>query len=580
MTSPRCNASAWSDDERRPVLVVLVAGTVALALYYALPAERREWFYNAAAGALLVVATVGVLRHRSTARTAWFVLVAGQAAALVGDSLWTYYEQVAGVGTQQTIVPDLCYLASYPILTLGVVLVLRRSVRGGGLAALLDGGVVTISVGLAVWVYLVSPAVGQDELTGAERLIAAAYPLADLLIVAVLVVFALRVRRASGSLTLLGAALCANLVSDVFFLVGTMQGTYRTGGPSDAGWLLAYVLLAAAPFWPEHGAPYQPGSSRLSAPRLVMLGLAALLIPAMVTWEYVQGGTVPAVGAAWVAAVLFMLAMGRVALFNRSLDTAKAAVETTKAQLITVVEDLQQSQRERRLLLDRVNRAAEGQRTQLAAELHDRPIQHLTALSFRLQRVARLLDRDDRDGARRLVEEIGLALSSQVEELRTLMSDLRPPMLDERGLLDALRAASPAADPVADDTGPAVTGPAVTIDGDPGELRDEVETHLYRVVGEALANVRRHARASHARVQFDRSSDGLRIRIDDDGVGFDVTTIRDLVGDGHFGLVSMRERIEILGGTATYRSSPGAGTTLVFELPRHALDGATVPVPT
>jgi two-component system sensor histidine kinase NreB len=147
--------------------------------------------------------------------------------------------------------------------------------------------------------------------------------------------------------------------------------------------------------------------------------------------------------------------------------------------------------------------------------------------------------------------------------LRRLMIELRPPALDEIGLEAALR------DYTADFDRRG--GARCDFAGELGERRlgTAVETTLYRVAQEALSNVAKHARASTVRVLLTCDSGSVRLRVEDDGVGFDEQVSSELIRTAHFGLVGMRERVERAGGAWHSSSRRGAGS--VVE--------ATVPIP-
>ena len=98
------------------------------------------------------------------------------------------------------------------------------------------------------------------------------------------------------------------------------------------------------------------------------------------------------------------------------------------------------------------------------------------------------------------------------------------------------------------------------------EPPSETRTILYRISAEALANVRKHARAEHVDVTLDRHAEAFRVRIHDDGVGFAADGANG-PRPGHLGLASMRERAELAGGRWRIESTPGAGTTVEFEVP-------------
>jgi signal transduction histidine kinase len=141
--------------------------------------------------------------------------------------------------------------------------------------------------------------------------------------------------------------------------------------------------------------------------------------------------------------------------------------------------------------------------------------------------------------------------------MRLLLFELRPPLLQERGLAAALRTRLRAVE--------ARAGLATAFEGeDADRLRPETEQELYRVAQEALNNVLKHAHAGRATVRLDVGADRAALEVVDDGVGFE-PALRG--GDG-YGLPGMRERAERLGGTLRVESAPGAGTRVRVEVPR------------
>jgi PAS domain S-box-containing protein len=216
-------------------------------------------------------------------------------------------------------------------------------------------------------------------------------------------------------------------------------------------------------------------------------------------------------------------------------------------------------------LLNRVISIQEEERTRLSRELHDGPGQSLTALLVGLRRV---------EDARSLTEaQLAVArqreLTAQIiEELSRMARGLRPTVLDDVGLVAALRRYT--ADRAR------LFGFEVRLEAQAlgrRRLPQEVETALYRIVQEALSNAARHGRPRLVRVSLGRRRDVVQLIVKDDGCGFDVR--RTLSAGDHLGLHAIRERASLLGGLAEIRSQPGQGTTVtvVLLLPRGAAAG-------
>jgi len=198
-------------------------------------------------------------------------------------------------------------------------------------------------------------------------------------------------------------------------------------------------------------------------------------------------------------------------------------------------------------------RVTEQERRRIAREIHDDALQSLGAVALRLSLLAEHLTSEEH---RRSVALLLDLTRQSAERLRTLVFDLRADALD-RGLVYALRSYV---------EGPTSLPVPCRIDS---RFRTEppvpVSVVLYRVAQEALTNVRKHAQASSARVLLDETRGGIRLRVVDDGGGFDLSTGAE--APGHLGLAPMRERAELAGGRLSVKTAPGHGTTVEVWVP-------------
>ncbi|MHB9091254.1 MAG: sensor histidine kinase, partial [Chloroflexota bacterium] len=201
--------------------------------------------------------------------------------------------------------------------------------------------------------------------------------------------------------------------------------------------------------------------------------------------------------------------------------------------------------------------AQEEERKRIARELHDETVQVLSLLLVRLKLLRREGDREARD--RQLEDATQLALQA-ADGLRRIARDLRPPAIDDLGLVSALAWYASA---FKETHGLAVDFSA---DGLSERPTPEVELALYRIAQEALSNVAKHARARKVWVQLLRTADSLTALVEDDGCGFDVNAVRASrkVGMGLFG---MEERASVLGARLIIDSRPGAGTKVRVDVP-------------
>jgi signal transduction histidine kinase len=191
--------------------------------------------------------------------------------------------------------------------------------------------------------------------------------------------------------------------------------------------------------------------------------------------------------------------------------------------------------------------------------LHDETGQALTAIGLGLRGAATVLRQDSDKAGQHLRELEGLAERS-LNELQRVITDLRPSHLDDLGLAAALRWYAEEVQ------GRAPIEVAVEVTGEARELPSVVSTALFRVAQEALTNVVRHSRASYAIVVLEFTSDGVRLRVEDNGSGFDIASLRNSARPS-WGLLGMEERAHLLGGTMKVESSPGGGTTIDVTVP-------------
>ena len=192
----------------------------------------------------------------------------------------------------------------------------------------------------------------------------------------------------------------------------------------------------------------------------------------------------------------------------------------------------------------------ELERKRLARELHDETAQALTSILLGLKALEEQIGEEPLVVIRRLV-------ASALDDVRRLTVELRPPALDDFGLEPALEHLAKV---IAEQS-----GLAITVDAAAGgeQLTVEQETALYRIVQQALTNIVNHADARSVRIVVSGCPGTVRAAIEDDGAGFDPAHVRE----GALGVVGMRERVLLLGGCFEIDSAPGAGTSVVVELP-------------
>jgi signal transduction histidine kinase len=240
----------------------------------------------------------------------------------------------------------------------------------------------------------------------------------------------------------------------------------------------------------------------------------------------------------------------RLRVHNAELETV---VDERTEELRRVIADLREVDEQRRRLLQHVVRAAEDERRRISHDMHDDPVQKLAAVKMRLEMLANAHPELPE------ITEAHRTVASTIRSMRHMLFDLSPPILDEEGIGPALEYFL--------EHSPVSYEWSVEDELDAGAHGPSAQTRLilYRTAQEALINARKHADATTVRVTLEARDAGVFMAIEDDGVGF---LPQDAVAaPGHLGLATMRERVEMAGGSCTLRSLPGAGTSLEVWLP-------------
>ena len=226
-----------------------------------------------------------------------------------------------------------------------------------------------------------------------------------------------------------------------------------------------------------------------------------------------------------------------------------------EAQVHTRYEEAAEARSELKGLSARLVQAQESERRALSRELHDEVGQSLSAVLIELRNLSLGLATKSKDLLSEHVETIKTLVEGTIRVVRNMALLLRPSMLDDLGLVPALKWQ---AREVSKRTSLDVSVAAELVSDD---FPDEYKTCIYRVVQEALHNVSNHARASSVRIRVQQEQDRLTLSIQDDGTGFDSKQVKGL------GLLGIQERVNRLDGRCTVHSAPGIGTRLVVELP-------------
>ncbi len=223
----------------------------------------------------------------------------------------------------------------------------------------------------------------------------------------------------------------------------------------------------------------------------------------------------------------------------------------------------QRSQREAlRNYAKKILESQEEERKRISRDLHDETVQDLVGLSQRLE-LCRLAMVKDPQGARNRLDELQTLINRALIDVRRMSNDLRPSILEDLGLVAAARAMCQSLQqdlPTAEITFQVV--------GVSHRLPDELELATYRVIQEALSNIRRHARsATRVQVEIEFKENSLAARVEDNGPGFEAVDVEEMMQHGHLGLAGMNERISLFDGRLDLESCSGRGTCVRLLLP-------------
>jgi len=240
--------------------------------------------------------------------------------------------------------------------------------------------------------------------------------------------------------------------------------------------------------------------------------------------------------------------------------SAERLLRLSEQKHLALLEDARQMQRRLRHLSRQVLLAQEEERKVISRELHDEIVQTLTGINVQLASLKLEAGASEKSFSKHITHTQRLVEKS-VDIVHRFARDLRPTLLDDLGLIPALQTYIKAF---------AVrTGLRVRFLAFAGieELENDKKTVLYRVALAALVNVAEHAKASNVSVEIKALSQAVLMEVTDDGISFDAARVLDSRRNKRLGLIGMRERVEMVGGTFIVDSAPGHGTTISAKLP-------------
>lgn len=282
--------------------------------------------------------------------------------------------------------------------------------------------------------------------------------------------------------------------------------------------------------------------------------------PIWMTWWFRVGGAIALLG---LVSAVFLARMASLERRNRELVSLQSAREQALHEARASQEALHGAYGRLRALTRQLEDAKEEEKRHIARELHDELGQLLSAIKINLKALARLSD--DSDERKERTRDAIALVDDMIGHVRAMALDLRPPLLDELGLVAALRGYA---------EGQSVrTGVAIGVEANAGAetLRPDTSITAFRIVQEAVNNTLRHASAGRITVSVRADASRLLLSVRDDGRGFDVGEALQRAANGrHLGLLGMRERVEALGGQLEIESASGQGTEVRASVPLEA----------
>jgi len=233
-----------------------------------------------------------------------------------------------------------------------------------------------------------------------------------------------------------------------------------------------------------------------------------------------------------------------------------------------VVEVLETQSHEQRLEMGlRVTRAQEEERRRVAREIHDGPAQTFANIILRLEIAEKLLELDP-SRVKAEIKDLKTLVRSNLQDIRRIIFDLRPMALNDLGIVPAI---SKYLENFQENYGIACK---LRIEGHEKRLLPAIEVTLFRLVQEAMTNVAKHAHSPNVDISLIHQDDWTIVRIRDYGKGFDINYALS-ASEEHFGIIGMRERVEMFSGHFSIQSALGKGTTIVLSIPSKKKGGTT-----
>ena len=303
------------------------AGTLAGLYMWVPPFKGSGPVLNVVGFSGVAAIVVGVWMHSPRARIAWWLFGVGQLLFFSGD-VYTYSNPDAPFPSPG----DALYLAVYPVLMAGLLVLVRRRNPRRDPAALIDALILTIGVGLLSWVFLIAPNIHLGDISWLAKAVSIAYPLGDVLLLAVAIRLAVDAGKRAPAFYLLAGSIVCLLATDSAYNLAILKGTYdHSQLIYDLGWMAYYILWGAAALHPSMRVLEEPAVDsrpRLTSLRLALLGAACLIAPAI---RFAQSlGNADVLVLIVASAVLFLLVVARMVGLVRQEERIVARERTLR----------------------------------------------------------------------------------------------------------------------------------------------------------------------------------------------------------------------------------------------------------
>ena len=555
--------------------VYLATGLAAIGVYFLLPwnSMGQSLLYDLVGISSAAAILVGTRRHRPALSVPWYLFSAGMLAFAVGDVLFNSYARIWHHDPPVPSVADVFYLGGYPLLAVGLVLLVLRMQSKDRRVGLIDAGLLTVAFGVCHWIFVMHPLLtGSSDPAG--KLVALSYPAMDVVLLAALVFLALTPARRAVSYRYVSASVVLLLVADEIYSIS--PASYTGTSWLDTGWLLSYVLWGAAALSPsmrDLSEPKPARGPRLTTMRLSMLWLAIATVPVVLIVERLAHRQIDAVALAIGSSALSGLVLLRLAGLVRSFDrlrrderAARSEAESARRQLLEQNEQLLEADRLKDEFVALISHDLRTPLTSIMGYLElIRDDENLTDEQRGFLRVA------DRNADRllRLVNDLLFVARFEAGQLELNQTEIDLAAIVRQSVQEAESRAT-------------AGGVELTCDAGAVSAVNADKGRMFQLVENLVSNAVKFTPAGgDVRVSVTPVNGVVRLEVADTGIGIEPeeqqrlferffrasTAAKHQIPGTGLGLYITRAIVEAHGGSIVVRSDPGEGTSFSVELP-------------